>query len=402
MAHAKKRTYVDRRVRWTAVYNNPLGPGTLSAGTYDTKEEAIREAQRREIFIADGTWIDPSLGEETVASFVDRYLEGRKKAVQPTTFAGYSSIVKNQIKPGLGRLALRSLSKEVIQLFIDRLEGRASPKTIRNVHTFLRTALQSATDARAIPSNPAIGVTVPPLVKNLKTAITPVQFERLLGCVDSYWQLLVETAAESGARWGELLGLTGSSLYDEGILIRNTIIEIRSKDNDGLTPFAVKAYPKGRKFRRVGLPSQLMDKLRTHIKANALGPDDYLFTRFDGGHPSRGTFRNKVWLPAVEAAALDVPLRFHDLRGSHATWLLAGGADLKAVMHRLGWKNLETAQDYLGILPDEDDAAQRAMKKARKRFAKKTKKANERKQTPPDSLDVERGGADDERAAGVA
>jgi integrase len=54
-----------------------------------------------------------------------------------------------------------------------------------------------------------------------------------------------------------------------------------------------------------------------------------------------------VWRPACEAAGLaDLP-RFHDLRHSHESWLLAGGADLQVVKERLGHASIMTTQRYL-------------------------------------------------------
>ena len=40
----------------------------------------------------------------------------------------------------------------------------------------------------------------------------------------------------------------------------------------------------------------------------------------------------------------------HDLRHAHASWLLAGGADLKTVMDRLGHARIATTQQYLHAL----------------------------------------------------
>jgi site-specific recombinase XerD len=40
---------------------------------------------------------------------------------------------------------------------------------------------------------------------------------------------------------------------------------------------------------------------------------------------------------------------------THASWLLAGGADLKVVMNRMGHAQLATTQRYLHTLPDADD-----------------------------------------------
>ena len=52
------------------------------------------------------------------------------------------------------------------------------------------------------------------------------------------------------------------------------------------------------------------------------------------GHIPRDWFRNKIWKPALHAAGLEFHVRPHDLRQAHASWLLAGGADLQVVTTR--------------------------------------------------------------------
>ena len=54
----------------------------------------------------------------------------------------------------------------------------------------------------------------------------------------------------------------------------------------------------------------------------------------------------------VKASGIDVGV--HDLRPPHATWLLAGGADLKSVMDRIGHSQIQATQKYLHTLPDTD------------------------------------------------
>jgi len=72
-----------------------------------------------------------------------------------------------------------------------------------------------------------------------------------------------------------------------------------------------------------------------------------LFTTAAGTPISRNTFRTRVWLPAVKVSGVDFNVRIHDLRHAHASWLLAGGSDLKSVMERMGHAQIQTTQKYL-------------------------------------------------------
>jgi len=79
-----------------------------------------------------------------------------------------------------------------------------------------------------------------------------------------------------------------------------------------------------------------------------------LFATREGTPISRNTFRTRVWLPAIKASGVDFDVRVHDLRHAHASWLLAGGSDLKSVMDRMGHAQITTTQRYLHTLPDAD------------------------------------------------
>jgi integrase len=83
------------------------------------------------------------------------------------------------------------------------------------------------------------------------------------------------------------------------------------------------------------------------------------------GHNPRNWFRNRVWLPTLELADIPIPVRTHDLRHAHASWLLAGGADLQTVKERLGHADITTTARYLHTLPDTDETAIDALAKIR-------------------------------------
>jgi len=85
------------------------------------------------------------------------------------------------------------------------------------------------------------------------------------------------------------------------------------------------------------------------------------------GHVPRGSFRQHIWLPAVEAAQLPAAVKVHGLRHAHASWLLAGGADLQVVRERLGHSSIVTTQKYLGTLDETDQTAIEALSRIRNR-----------------------------------
>ena len=69
----------------------------------------------------------------------------------------------------------------------------------------------------------------------------------------------------------------------------------------------------------------------------------------------------------MKSAALMGRVRIHDFRHAHASWLLAGGADLQVVKQRLGHGSLRTTEKYLHTLPDADETALDALSKMRNR-----------------------------------
>jgi integrase len=88
------------------------------------------------------------------------------------------------------------------------------------------------------------------------------------------------------------------------------------------------------------------------------------------GHIPRWWFRAHVWLPAVEAAGMSWSVTVHGLRAAHASWLLAGGADLEVVKERLGHASIVTTQKYLGTLDEVDETAIDALTRIRNRSPK--------------------------------
>ena len=82
------------------------------------------------------------------------------------------------------------------------------------------------------------------------------------------------------------------------------------------------------------------------------------------GHIPADWFRHQVWDPVRKSVGLG-KVRIHDMRHAHASWLLAGGADLQVVKERLGHASISTTEKYLHSLPTADETALDALTRIR-------------------------------------
>jgi site-specific recombinase XerD len=147
--------------------------------------------------------------------------------------------------------------------------------------------------------------------------------------------------------------------------VRLTIVEVARKNSPTGERCFVKDYPKDDEQRRVSFEKTTAKLLRKHMVEYAVRDTDLLFTSSAGTPLSRNNFRTKYWTPAVKAAKVDQKVTFHNLRAAHASWLLAGGADIIVVQERLGHRRITTTQQYTGTLPDAGERALAAFRRIR-------------------------------------
>ena len=115
-----------------------------------------------------------------------------------------------------------------------------------------------------------------------------------------------------------------------------------------------KPYPKDNEPRTMELPPDLVDQLADWITTRDSGPVTCCSPPATAPRSPATPSAPAIWLPAVRASGVDFDVRVHDLRHAHASWLLAGGSDLKSVMDRMGHAQITTTQKYLHALPDAD------------------------------------------------
>jgi len=152
---------------------------------------------------------------------------------------------------------------------------------------------------------------------------------------------LVRVAAYAGLRRGELVALRWRDVEFTGrkITVRRALsgdTELRST--------------KSRRFRDVPLPDQAAAALdRLSRREEFIGPDDYVFANRFGRRLDPSALRRR-FERARDAAGLE-PLRFHDLRHTYGSLLVAGGIDLVSVKAAMGHSRITTTERYLHARP---------------------------------------------------
>lgn len=217
-----------------------------------------------------------------------------------------------------------------------------STKTKNTTITYVKGVFRFAANSYDIP-NPALVLT-----KLKKTdeefmdeieVWEPEEFNRFLNCVeDGCYRLYFEFLYWTGARRGEAIALQKKDLKDGYAYIKYS----QRYQKEGLTP------TKTKQRRKV----QLDNKLYLTLKAYAEVTDgNYVFGGKKGLCP---TSISRIFSKAIKDSGV-TPIRLHDLRHSHASWLINNGVNIVAVSKRLGHSSInETLKTYAHLLDISD------------------------------------------------
>ena len=367
---AVRRT-ADGRDRYTAMYRDPQGR-TRSAGTFAKEREALRAAQREDHRVAERKWLDPEAAKITFGEYaLDVWLPSRHLEV--STRAGYVSYLRKHFLPYFGTMPLGRIMPSTVQEWVTlAVEQGLSARSVAKYHVMLHSVFARAVRDRLIPFNPCEETELPKVVAKRQRTLTPEEYASVLSEIPHRFKALVMTAIETGMHWGELVALRPRHIdfLRRTLTVEETIVEVSRKDSPTGARMIVKPYPKDDEPRTLRVSPELLELLAERIAELGLDREDLLFPSREqaGGQPlSRATFNTRYWRPAVARSGVDFDVRVHDLRHAHASWLLAGGADLKAVMERMGHAQIMTTQRYLHTLPDADEKAFAAFEAVRRR-----------------------------------
>ena len=328
------------------------------AGTSRTDAESIRDR----INAARPATTCPS----TVAGFVNEVWLPAKGDLTHPTRNRYRWMIDHYINPRIGHLRLDQLRPADLDAAYADLVSRGgkrgqalSRKTVLEVHRVLANALDLAIDRELLDTNPAHRARPPrPDTRSTVPAIwTAAQLAAYLHRV-SHHRLFpaLHLVAHTGLRRGEVAGLNWGDLDTGAAAISIT------RTRQATAGRTIEAPVKTRTSRRrVDLDTGTLDVLnrwRQHLVDEGAHLDTATPMFLNQNHVAVSP-ESISQLFTRTVANTDLPrIRFHDLRHTHASLLVAAGVPIKVVSERLGHAHPGfTMHTYQHLLPGMGAAA---------------------------------------------
>src|SRR5215211_3195161 len=287
----------------------------------------------------------------TVSNYMTRWLEDSAKGdLAPRTYHNYRLQIRLHISPTIGSLKLSKLTAAHVQsLYAAKLREGLKPSSVRYIHAVLHRALEQAVRFHLIPFNPAARVDTPKLRQQEITPLDAEQARRFLQAAScEKFEALYVLSLTVGLRCGEALGLKWSDIDLDAGTLRVVRQLQRIREGGGL----VFMEPKNASRRTVDLPQRAVEALRSHRhtqveeKLRVTGYEDsgLVFATGKGTPLDAQNIINRHFKPLLKRAELP-SIRWHDLRHTCFTILLARGMHPKYVQHLAGHASIQLTLD---------------------------------------------------------
>jgi integrase len=341
-----------RKTKW-------LPTGLLIKGNKKKAEVILMEARKKfKIF----TEID----DENIlfSDFMLSWLEMMKNNIEVTTYASYSNCVKKRVSPYFKekKILLKDLQPKHIQTYYQHElnDNKVSANTVIHYHANIRKALQYAVKVDMISSNPADKVERPKKQKFVGSFYDREEINKLFEVVeDSKIELAVILAAFYGLRRSEVVGLKWDAIdfKNKSITIKHTVTEVSV---EGKVVIVEKDRTKNNASHRVLPLVPQFENLLLRIKEQQYINKQickysycnkylkYIYLDEIGQRIKPGYITQHFQIVLAKNNLRKI--RFHDLRHSCASLLLANGVGMKEIQEWLGHSDFSTTANIYAHL----------------------------------------------------
>lgn len=301
-------------------------------------------------------------GDILFTDFLLKWLRVAKSTVKLTTYASYEMMATRIIIPYFETLniKLKELTTEDIQEFYSAQLERVSANTVIHYHAVIHRALKYAVKIKTIQSNPAVNVERPRKEKFIGSFYDKKEINTLFDIIQGHpLEVAIKLAAFYGLRREEIIGLKWTAIDFENntLTIQHTVTEcnldgkhIEVASDTAKTDSSLRTMPLVTNFRAMLLAKKEKQEHYRKLCGRSYCKEylDYIFVN-EMGERWKPRYLSDGFKRILEQNGLR-RIRFHDLRHTCASLLLANNVPMKKIQEWLGHSDFSTTANIYAHL----------------------------------------------------
>ncbi|MCP4544929.1 MAG: site-specific integrase [bacterium] len=325
----------------------------------DEAKKALTKAMRE----VDQGLHRPDARKVVFGTYARTWLEGKKAEIRPTTWRAYRThVLRHMLDPDIGLSAVRfhKITLPLLRSFRTALidpSRELSPKSVNAVLTTLGCILDQARKDGFLTVNPARDLKKLPVPHREMDFLQPFEVAPLLeqaNVTDKTLHVAVTLAIFTGLRRSELLALRFEDIVDDG---SGSYLRV-TRTYHGKGRFE---EPKTQRSRRnVSIPSFVLRTIRGHrLRQGNPSGEGLIFDNGTGQPLDPDHLSKTLWKRLLRSAGVRESLRWHDLRHTYASLMLAEGVNMNVIKTQMGHSSISVTMDrYAHLMPSAcQDAA---------------------------------------------